>query len=91
MLRIFGIHGATEEQSHSEEELRMIIAESEEDGHINASERDLIHNVFEFDNRQVSEIMTPAHKIFAISSNKRSEDIVKSLITESYSRIPLYE
>jgi putative hemolysin len=60
----------------------MIVSESEEDGHINASERELIHNVFDFDNRQVSEIMAPAHKIFGIDKNKRNSDQIKAIITE---------
>lgn len=90
-LRLLGIDSSSEEQGHSEEELRMIVAESEEDGHINASERELIHNVFEFDNRQVSEIMTPAHKVFTYSINKRDSESVHQLLEESYSRIPFYE
>ena len=81
-LRLFGIDEKAEEQSHSEEELRMIVVESEEDGHINASERDLIQNVFDFDDRQVSEIMTPAHKIFAWSINKRNYDNLPCLFQE---------
>ncbi len=81
-LRMFGITDATEELSHSEEELRMIVAESEEDGQINASERELIQNVFDFDDRQVSEIMTPSHKMFAINASTRKSDDIDILIRE---------
>ena len=90
-LRFFGVHNATEEHSHSEEELRMIVAESEEDGHINASERELIQNVFDFDNRQVSEIMTPSHKIFSLDKEDRDNQTITTIIKEWYSRIPIYE
>lgn len=90
-LRILWMKWSHEEESHSEEELRMIVSESEEDGHINASERELIHNVFDFDNRQVSEIMAPSHKIFGIDKSKRDTDQIKAIITEWYSRIPVYE
>lgn len=90
-LRLFGISTPNEEQSHSEEELRMIVAESAEDGHINNAERDLIHNVFEFDNRQVSEIMTPAHKIYSYSINERNATSIHEILAEGYSRIPFYE
>jgi len=81
-LRFFGVHNATEEHSHSEEELRMIVAESEEDGHINASERELIQNVFDFDNRQVSEIMTPSHKIFSLDKEDRDSQTITTIIKE---------
>ncbi len=90
-LKIFGIYGNTEEQSHNEAELRMIVAESEEDGHINANERELIQNVFDFDNSQVSEIMTPSYKMFGIDKNERTSDNIHVLIQEWYSRIPVYE
>jgi CBS domain containing-hemolysin-like protein len=91
LLRLFGVTWVTEEESHSEEELRMIVAESEEDGQINASERELIHNVFDFDNKDVSEIMTPVHKIFAISASKWDEELIASIFAEWYSRVPVYQ
>lgn len=90
-LSLFWLKGNHEEHSHSEEELRMIIAESEEDGQINAGEMELIHNVFDFDNREVSEIMTPSYKVFAIDKDDRSSIQLPQLIQEGYSRIPIYE
>lgn len=91
ILKLFGVTSINEEQSHSEAELRMIVAESEEDGHINASERELIQNVFDFDNRQVCEIMTPSHKIFALDTEDRNDESIKEIIKEGFSRIPIYE
>jgi CBS domain containing-hemolysin-like protein len=91
VLNLFGIHHINEDESHSEEELRMIVAESEEDGQINASERELIHNVFDFDNKDVSEIMSPAHKIFAVSANKRDQEVIATIFEEGYSRVPVYQ
>ena len=90
-LRLFGITDTVEDTGHSEEELRMIVAESEEDGQINASERELIQNVFDFDDRQVGEIMTPSHKMFAIDKKKRRPDDIAIFVREWYSRIPVYE
>jgi CBS domain containing-hemolysin-like protein len=91
VLNIFGIKSINEDESHSEEELRMIVTESEEDGLINASERELIHNVFDFDNKDVSEIMTPTHKIFAISAKDRNDEMIQKIFEEWYSRIPVYQ
>jgi CBS domain containing-hemolysin-like protein len=81
-LSVLGVKKSHEEDGHSEEELRMIVAESEEDGHINASERELIQNVFDFDNSQVSEIMTPSYKIFGIDRNRWTPDDIHALIQE---------
>ena len=90
-LALLGVESDGEEEAHSEEELRMIVAESEEDGLINAGERELIHNVFDFDNKDVSEIMTPAHKIFAVSANKWDQDVIENIFAEGYSRVPIYQ
>jgi CBS domain containing-hemolysin-like protein len=90
-LKLFGVTDISEEESHSEEELRMIVAESEEDGMINADERELIHNVFDFDNKDVSEIMTPAHKIYAVSASDWSQDMIEKIFAEWYSRVPIYK
>ena len=49
ILRLFGVKPISEQELHSEEELRLIIAESEEGGAIEPEERELIKNVFDFD------------------------------------------
>jgi len=51
ILKLLGIKPMSEIEIHSEEELKLIIAESEEGGAIETSERELIQNVFDFDNR----------------------------------------
>jgi CBS domain containing-hemolysin-like protein len=67
VLRLFGIKPVGEHEIHSEEELKLIIAESEEGGAIESSERELIQNVFDFDNRVVKQIMVPRAKVSGIS------------------------
>jgi CBS domain containing-hemolysin-like protein len=57
ILKIFGIKPMSETEIHSEEELKLIIAESEEGGAIETSERELIQNVFDFDNRVARQVM----------------------------------
>ncbi len=90
-IQLFGITPATEDEAHSEEELRMIVAESEEEGEITASERELIHNVFEFDDKEVCEIMTNKNKLFAIDIEDEQDANIKIIIDEQYSRVPVYE
>ena len=59
--RMLGLNLSSEEVVHSEEELKMIIAESAEGGAIEATERELIQNVFDFDDRFVWQILQPPH------------------------------
>jgi CBS domain containing-hemolysin-like protein len=91
VLRLFGIKPVGEHEIHSEEELKLIIAESEEGGAIESSERELIQNVFDFDNRVVKQIMVPRAKVSGISVASTLEETVNLLFREGYSRYPVYD
>ena len=71
-----------EEESHSEEEIKMIISESEEDGKINLNERELIQNVFDFDNNVIRKIMTPVNKMVCIDINETLDESLKQIIDQ---------
>ncbi|TND02404.1 MAG: hypothetical protein FD123_4077 [Bacteroidetes bacterium] len=90
-LRLLGMKRTAEDQDiHSEEELRMLLTESEEGGAIKQSEHDLIQNVFEFDDRVVKNIMVPRTKITAIDIDLSPQEILDRMIDEGYSRMPVY-
>lgn len=90
-LRVFGFRFTSEhEDIHSEEELRLLLTESEEGGAIKQSEHDLIQNVFEFDDRAVRSILVPRTKISAIDIDTDPQDILDKVIEEGYSRMPVY-
>ena len=89
--RIFGFHLAQEEAVHSEEELKMIIAESAEGGAIEATERELIQNVFDFDDRFVWQILQPRAQMAAIETDTPLEEAIEYALEEGYSRFPVYE
>jgi CBS domain containing-hemolysin-like protein len=91
ILKIFGIKPVSERDIHSEEELRLIIAESEEGGAIESSERELIQNVFDFDDRVVKQVMVPRLKISPINVNISLEEAASLVFREGYSRYPVYD
>lgn len=91
ILKIFGIKPMGEAEIHSEEELKLIIAESEEGGAIEHSERELIQNVFDFDDRVVRQVMVPRIKISAIRLNSPIPEVMNLVLKEAYSRYPVYE
>lgn len=88
-LKMLGFqpHG---DDSHSEEELKLIITESAESGAIEDSERELIHNVFEFDNRLVKQVFVHNSKVSGIPIETSVEDASKIVFDEGYSRYPIY-
>ncbi len=90
LLRIIGIKNASETDAHTEEELRMILTESEESGTIKHSENELIQNVFDFDDRIIKQIMVPQNRISAINIEMGHDKIIQKIIEEGYSRLPVY-
>ena len=91
ILRVFGLKGSEHSDIHSEEEIRMLLTESEEGGAIKPSEHELIQNVFEFDDRVVRQILIPRTKISAIDVESTREEVVQKVIDEGYSRMPVYQ
>ena len=75
---------------HTEEELRMILTESEEGGAIKPSENELIQNVFDFDDRIVKQIMVPQNRISALDVELGRTVMIQKVIDEGYSRLPVY-
>lgn len=88
--KLFGISG-TDEETVTEEEIRMMVDVGEEKGSIKEEERELINNVFEFNDKVVSEIMIHRKDIYAIDINSDIDNILKELDEYKYSRIPVYE
>jgi CBS domain containing-hemolysin-like protein len=92
VLKLFGIKPIHEQDEiHSEEELKLLIAESEEGGAIESSERELIQNVFDFDDRIVKQVMVPRIKISAINVTATLDQALQIVLKEGYSRYPVYD
>lgn len=89
--RLFGV-SEKEEKTVTEEEIRMMIDVGEEKGTIEEDERNMINNVFEFNDRIVSEIMIPRTDVFAFNNNISIFEALKYLEDNKimYSRIPVY-
>jgi CBS domain containing-hemolysin-like protein len=88
-LRLVGIKNL-EENVHTEEELRLILTESEEGGAIKPSENELIQNVFDFDDRIVKQILVPTNRVVALDVEVGRDEMIKQIIEEGFSRMPVY-
>ncbi|AZB44958.1 HlyC/CorC family transporter [Bacillus sp. FJAT-42376] len=87
---IFGLKPASEhEMAHSEEELRIILSESYENGEINQSEYKYVNRIFEFDDRVAKEIMVPRTEIAALDSEDSFEENLGVMSREKYTRYPV--
>lgn len=88
--KLFGV-SENDEEIVTEEEIKMMVDEGEEKGSIEENERELINNVFEFNDITVSEIMTHRTDIYALDINMNVNDLIEELDEYKYSRIPVYE
>jgi putative hemolysin len=89
--KLFGV-SEKEEKTVTEEEIRMMVDVGEEKGTIEEDERNMINNVFEFNDRIVSEIMIPRTDVFAINNMMSIYEVTKLLEEKKimHSRMPVY-
>ena len=88
--KLFGV-SAEDEEVVTEEEIRMMVDVGEEKGAIEEEERELINNVFEFNDKVVSEVMIHRTEIYAVDIKSTISDLIDDLDALKYSRIPVYE
>ena len=70
-----------------------MVDQGEENGTIEEEEKELINNVFEFNDITVSEIMTHRTDIFAVDINTSAEELLDEIVKDEckHSRIPVYD
>ena len=81
----------TEQPSVTEDELKYIIDEIEEQGVLEEQESDLVRSALEFDEITVDEILIPRVNVIAIEKNTPFNEIKEKFLTDMYSRLPVYE
>jgi len=74
----------------SEAEFKALLRLGENLGEVEASERVMIHRVFEFAARRVSDIMTPRDRIFMLEINTPPDEIFAQVVHNHFSRVPVY-
>ena len=75
----------------TEEELKVMIDEIEDEGVLETQESNLVRSALEFDEITVDEIITPRVRITAVEAGENIDDVRKKFLQEEYSRMPVYE
>lgn len=91
IVRLFGIDPKQLDSNITEEEIRMMVDAGGDNGSIDENEKDMINNIFEFDNISVGDIATHRTDIVALQIDATLEDVTDIVNDEKYSRIPVYE
>lgn len=88
---MFGLDPNADEETVTEEEIRMMVDVGQEKGVIEDSQKEMINNVFEFDDIDVADIMTHRTDMECVDVEDSLQDVVKTSMEHGYSRIPVYE
>lgn len=91
LLRLAGINPNDDPQAVTEEEIRMLVDVGEEKGVIEESQKEMINNIFEFDDIVAADVMTHRTDVVAVDINDSFDKVIKTAIEEGYSRIPVYD
>ena len=91
ILKLFKIKASELEEVVTEEELFSTVEEAAESGVLEADEVEMIQNIFEFDDKEVKDIMTHRTNMIAVDADWTLEEAMKFMLNEIYSRFPVYE
>ena len=89
LLRIIGINPKTEAHSVTEEEIRLMIDVGSARGAIRDDEKEILHNVFEFDNKTAAEVMTHRRDTVLLRLEDSDEEWEKTIIENRHSFFPV--
>lgn len=91
VVRLFGMDPHADEENVTEEEIRMMVDVGEEKGVIENTQKEMINNIFEFDDITAEDIMTPRTDMAALDTEDGIEEALRIGVDEGYSRLPVYE
>jgi len=90
VVRLFGFDPNANEEVVTEEEIRMMVDVGQEKGVIEDIQKEMINNIFEFDDIDVTDIMTHRTDMIAVEDTDTLRDVVELSIEHGYSRIPVF-
>ncbi len=91
IVRLLGFDPNANEEQVTEEEIRMMVDVGEEKGVIEFTQKEMIDNIFEFDDLDVGDIMTHRTEMTAIEVTRSVREVAELAVENGYSRIPVFE
>ncbi len=91
ILKLTGNNDVDLEETVSEEEIKALISQCQEEGCIENEEQLMIYKVFDFNDKTAREIMTSRQNVFAVDVDDNIDEILEKVINSGYSRIPVYK
>lgn len=89
-VRIFGVDPNKNLDEVSEDEIISMVDEGHEQGLIESSEAEMIHNIFEFTDKEAQDIMTHRKNMVMLSGDASFSEALDIMLDNSVSRFPVY-
>lgn len=90
LARVFGVDPLSDTDDVTEEDIISMVDEGHEQGMLLASEAEMIHNIFEFGDKEAKDIMTHRKNIVALDGTKTFRQTLEFIKESNYSRFPVY-
>src|SRR4051794_20735199 len=91
IMRVLGLESpGAEREALSEAELRMLLGRATEHGEIEQEEQEMLYKVFDFADKEVSDVMVPRPEVVALSVDLPTEEALAAVIESPYTRYPVY-
>jgi putative hemolysin len=91
LSRLFGVEPApTGVLAHTEEDIRMIVAEGRQSGAVEQVEEELIYKAFDFAEKEVHDVMVPRPEVVMISVDLPAQECLDAIVDSPYTRYPAY-
>ncbi|MEJ7759489.1 MAG: hemolysin family protein [Gemmatimonadaceae bacterium] len=90
ILRLFGINPVSEEQSHSADELRLLVMQARAHGTLDESDSAMLAGVFDFHEKKARDVMRPRTDVVALDIDATEDEVWAVVREERYSRYPVY-
>ncbi len=91
VVRLLGFNPHADEETVTEEEIRMLVDVGGEKGVIEDVQKEMINNIFEFDDLDAGDTMTHRTDMVAVEVNDSLQEVIDVSVENGYSRIPVYE
>lgn len=91
ILKIFKVPTSSARVVHTLEDLDLMVDASFDEGVLNETEKDMIHNVFQFSDLTAREVMIPRTDMICVPNDMSFEDLNKLAAENQYTRYPVYD
>lgn len=91
ILKLFNVKEPPRQFAHSEEELKMLVSASQDQGVLEEEEEEMLHSVFDFSETQAYEVMTPKSDMVCIQADASITEFLDLALTHGLSRLPAFE